>query len=1797
MIEILPEVNSLVELLRCRAERQSDATAFSFLTEDGKENVLTYGDLDRRARTLAVWLARRDAGGKRALLLYPPGLDYIAAFFGCLYAGTAAVPAYPPRLNANLRRMQSIVSDCRADFALTDAPTLAQLQLKFPDSPLLTELQWGVTDSWSEEDPGSWSAPAVGAQGTRLAFLQYTSGSTSAPKGVMLTHDNLLHNLGLIQRSFCLTPESRSVIWLPPYHDMGLIGGILQPLYTGFPVTLMSPAHFVQSPLKWLETISRTGASVSGGPNFAYELCVRKIAREELQALDLSRWTCAFTGSEPIQAETLKRFAEVFEPCGFRYESFYPCYGLAESTLFVTGAQRGTGPVVRSFEGKMLEENRVVTADSDSADGRSLVSSGCTLESDPQVVIVDPLTGERCGEDRVGEVWITGRSVAQGYWNREEQTAETFGGQLYGGGGGPFLRTGDLGFLSSGELFVTGRWKDLIIIRGRNYYPQDIEFCVSESHPAVRSGNGAAFSVTLDGEERLVIVHELERAFRKSDPLPVFESIVGAVAERCGLQVHAIALIRPASIHKTSSGKIQRSACRQAYLEGTLEILAKYREDGEYAGAEAPGEKDEADGSRKERPGLPDRAELLKLPDEERRRELVHYLCAETAHMVKGPSRCGPESTLQTLGFDSLMIVEWKARIEEVLEVDIPFDTLLDGPSLSDIAAVIDRLLLASEYQGEKKRLQAEPASQAEFPLSAGQRALWFLQKLNPAGRAYIISRTLHIRSGLRPELFVRAIDALHQRHPLLRSRVVERDGEPVLIPDKAVRDCITYTDTAGWPEVQVLERIREASELPVDLEQGPLFRVHLYGCGEGEAYLLFTLHHIIGDFWSFAVLAKEFGEVYSALTEDRNWTLPAEPGSYRTYVERQREALAGEAESGLTFWQSRLQGAEPVQLQHALPAPAPEEPRGRKVGFSLSSALSRRLAALARESGCSLYSTLLSAFTCLLHRYTGQSDLTVGTPTSGRLNRHDAGTFGYFVNPVVIRTASVPRETVREMIGRVHQGVTEALKHQTYPFPLLVERLQPHRGGRQPLFNVMFSMHVPVLEQDDGLVAAALGLPGAAVSLGPLTAELSEPAVQEAQFDLTLTMGRVGEVLHGSLEYDPARFTEEGMRRLAAHLTVLLEGMAQNPDERAARLPLLTREEEAWQAREWNSTNTPYPGPALQERFESWAEQAPERTAVVYQGRTVSYGELNRTANRLAHRLQSLGVGPDTLVGVCLDRSPELAAGLLAVLKSGGAYVPLDPSLPAQRLAYMTERAGLKALVTKRAWAEGFTERAGLTVICMDEEKPVTGLYPETNPQNDAGAEHLMYVIYTSGSTGTPKGASVYRRGFANLMQWYTGEFGMSEEDRILLISSPSFDLTQKNIFAPLVTGGQLVLLPSGPYDAREVSGLISRHGITLLNGTPSAFYPLLQETEAQGYAGLSTLRHVFLGGEAIAADKLAAWTQSPSCRAQVVNTYGPTECTDVTVFSRLTDMKSLAGKPVPIGRPVPNTRLYILNSELGMVPAGAPGELCIAGVQVGGGYLGDPGLTAEQFTANPYGDEAAPVLYRTGDLARYLPDGTVEYLGRMDHQVKIRGYRIEPGEIEAALRECGGVSDAFVMAREDRPGEHQLAAYIVGGGVPGKGQNAADFVQQWRMDLRRKLPDYMVPSAFVLLDRLPLSPNGKVDRKALPVPEGGGIREQPYTPPRTRTESALAVVWAEVLGLEKVGIHDNFFELGGHSLLATQVISRIRTSLQADLPVHRLFDTPTIAELAAALEEESTPKPSKPRMTRLSRSEHRVQ
>lgn len=1741
------DVSSLIDLLLWRALHEPDQPAYIFLSDKQDEEwSITYRELDRQAQAIAALLQRSSTVGERAILLFPPGLDYIAAFFGCLYAGIIAVPAYPPRLNRASPRLESMVADAQPTLALTTTLSLAHVQRWLVQMPSLAALRWLATDDLEHGGETSWHKPKTGAE--TLAFLQYTSGSTSLPKGVMLTHANLLHNLALTHRHFQLTPESRPVFWLPPYHDMGLIGGILQPIYGGFPVTLMSPVAFLQQPFRWLQTISQRRATASGAPNFAYELCVQKTTPEQRASLDLRCWQTTLNGAEPVRPATIERFCAAFQACGFRREVFYPCYGLAEATLFVSCSLPGNTPVTRSFDKKALAEHRVVLSSPEEEHAQVFVSCG-QPECGQRVVIVDPETLLRCLPSQVGEIWVTSPSVAQGYWNHPDETKRTFQAHLADTQEGPFLRTGDLGMLLEGELFVMGRCKDMLIIRGRNHYPQDIEQTVEQAHALLRPGCCAAFSLDEHDEERLVVVQEVTRHYVSSQKEEVALAVRQAVSSEHELQIYALVLIKSGTLPKTSSGKIQHQACKASFLAGTFEVIdISMLQDV----AEVVGDEETASLSLDT---------LLQAQPAQRQALLETTLKRLLAQKVGMSSHSiDVAGSLSALGLDSLQAIEIAYEIDTCFGITLPLTSLLQDMTLAQLSAEILARYEASSAPSSDTSVMAQTSiTDQRSVLSYGQRALWFLHQLAPQSTAYTIARAVRVTGSLDVAALQRAFQTLLARHAALRMTFTSTDGEPMQVAHAHPLLPWQVYLAEEWDEAFLQARLQEEKQRPFELTQGALLRLSVFVRAPEKYVLLLAVHHIVMDFWSFSVLVREFRTLYAAERAAEVPVLAPPCRHYMDYVSWQMQMLEGdEGARHWLYWQKHLAGDLPVL---SLPVDKPRQLvqtyHGAVWRFRLASDLTNHVKQLAKAFHTTLYTTLLAVLLTLLHRSTGQEDVIIGTLATGRTQAQWADLVGYFVNPLIIRAAITDQQTFAAVLEQVRALVLAALEHQDYPFALLLERLQLHRdAGHASFFQSMFVWQSAQAFQDASLAAFALEVPHAHLNVDHLQLEPWSIEDDTAQFDLTLTMAEVDGCLEGLWRYNLDLFYEPTIERLSQHFQTMLASLVHQPRQRIADVCLLTEGEKRLLVHTWNNTEQVIQpsGACLHQLFELQVARTPADVALVCGERHYTYAQLNSEANQLAQRLQALHVGPETLVGIYMDRSPAMVIAVLAILKAGGAYVPFDPAYPHERLAFMLTDSRMSMLLTQEHLAATLPAHhvQVLCFACALEKDESNAL---NNPLNKVCAENLAYVIYTSGSTGQPKGVAITHRSAVAFITWSLSHFRRAELAGVLASTSLCFDLSIFELFAPLCSGGTVILVEN----ALHLMSLASTIPVTLVNTVPSAMRELVQ---ADGLP--SSVRTVNLAGEPLYAALVNQLYQRTTVQ-RVFNLYGPTEDTTYSTYS-LVERES--EQEPTIGRPIAGTSIYLLDAYCQLVPIGSTGELYLGGLGLARGYLNQPALTATRFLPDPFSSVPGARLYKTGDLARYRHDGQIEYLGRRDHLVKVRGFRIELGEIEAVLGQHPAVQEAVVLVHERFPGDQRLVAYLTSLEA---GTLSSEMLRHF---LQEKLPAYMLPTLFILLEALPYAPNGKVDRQALLKLEGVDIRPATaYIAPQTAMEQTITTIWQEVLDVPRVGMHDNFFDLGGHSLLLLKVQQRIEAAYTRDIPIVKMFQYPTVSGLVAYL------------------------
>ncbi len=1308
-----------------------------------------------------------------------------------------------------------------------------------------------------------------------------------------------------------------------------------------------------------------------------------------------------------------------------------------------------------------------------------------------------------------GELHLCGVRLARGYLNRPELTAEKFIDNPFAHS--PFNRlykTGDLArYLPDGNIECFGRIDNQVKIRGFRIELGEIEAVLNQNIDVQTSC--VIIREDTPGDKYLVayIVAHYER-------IPMISELRQFLSSKLPLYMVPQAFVFLESLPLTTNRKVDRRA-----LPAPDKI-----------------------GNRRDQYVAP--------------RNGIEEMLVQIWTEILKIEQVGIYDNFFEIGGHSLLATQLVSRVRSLFKIELPLRSLFGAATVAELAHLIGQL------QQQNLTLTVPPilprTKDTELPLSFAQQRLWFLDQLQPNSALYNIPMVLHFRGNLNQKALEQSLREICNRHEVLRTNFVTIDGQPTQVI-QTTRETISVVDLQDLPIHEQAEKTQQLKQKqatqPFDLAKESLIRITLGVLSETEHLLLVCMHHIISDGWSIEVFIHELTSLYNAYVQNQPANLAPLPIQYADFALWQKQWLQGDVlQSQLNYWQNQLTAAPPLlSLPTDHPRPAVQSFVGTQQEFSLSPKLSQALNELSRQQGVTLFMTLLASFDALLYRYTGSSDILVGTPIANRNRGEIEGLIGFFVNTLVMRTDLSDNPSFSQLLTRVREVTMDAYAHQDLPFEMLVEALQPERDlSHTPLFQVAFVLQ---------------NTPKSEIAMTGLTVTDLPPENTTAKFDLTLAMVSTDDGLKGVWEYNTDLFESSTIERLSGHFLNLLGGIAANPQARISQLPLLTESETNQLLIEWNNTQVDYPEyKCIHQLFEEQVKRTPDAVAVVCSQQKLTYNELNCRANQLAHYLRKLGVKADTLVGISLERSLEMIVGLLGILKAGGAYLPLDPDYPSERLQFAIADAQLSLLVTQEGLIDKLPEHQA-PLILLDRFTEEINQNSQDNLTGVVTANNLANLIYTSGSTGKPKGVMVEHRGLFNLAQAQIKTFNLQSNSRILQFASLNFDASIWEIIMAIGAGATLyldtkdALMPGLP-----LMGRLKDYGITHITLPPSALAALPLED-------IPELQTIIVAGEACSEELIKQWATGRN----FFNAYGPTETSVCATVEKWTD----ATEKITIGRPIANTQIYILDSHLQPVPIGVPGELHIGGMGLAKGYLNRPELTQEKFIPNPFEkDEVIPPtplnkggnepskLYKTGDLARYLPDGKIEYLGRIDNQVKLRGFRIELGEIEALLNQNEAVQSSCVIVREDNLGDKRLVAYV----VPQPEINLT--INEIRQFLRAKLPDYMVPTAFILLDAFPLTPNGKIDRRALPAPDLQGQGE--YIAPRNPIEEKMAQIWAEVLKLERVSIEDNFFELGGHSLLATQVISRLQETFEIVVPLRYLFESPTIAQLSGVILKE---------------------
>jgi amino acid adenylation domain-containing protein len=1328
-----------------------------------------------------------------------------------------------------------------------------------------------------------------------------------------------------------------------------------------------------------------------------------------------------------------------------------------------------------------------------------------------------------------GELYVGGDGLARGYLNRPGLTADKFIPNPFtlpaeGEEGTRLYKTGDLArYLPDGNIEFIGRVDHQVKIRGFRIELGEIETALRQ-HPALKEVVVLAREDMPGRDKQLVayIVPEEEASAPSVSELRAFL--------KQGLPDYMLpsAFVTLEALPLTPNGKVDRRA-----LPAPEQV----------------------------RPALD---ETFVAP-----RTHVEEELARVWGDVLRLEGIGVHDDFFELGGQSLLATQALSRLNKIFDTELSLVSFFEHPTIARLAQEIAR-----QEQTAQPGIPLEPVAKGGvLPLSFAQQRLWFMDQLVPHSPLYNIPALLRIEGTLDVAVLRRCLDEIVRRHEALRTTFADHGHEPVQVISAPYPVKLEVHDLRALPqaerESQAQHLMHARAQQPFDLTQPSLLRATLVQHKDQAYQLLLTIHHIAADGWSLSVIVDELQALYCAFAEGRPSPLPELPLQYADFAGWQQRYVRSEAMTPhLDYWKAQFDGRLPVlDLPTDRPRPATQTYRGAKQSLPLPPALVETLEAFSRQENATLFMTMLAAFQTLLHRYSGQSDIVVGTAIANRNRAEIENLVGFFVNTLPLRCDLSGNPTFRELIGQVRQTTLGAFAHQDLPLETLIQELALQRDpSHNPLFQVMFVVqNMPV---------HAVQLPQASVSF---TSELDTGT---SKFDLIVFIEFPRERPTAIIEYNTDLFDTATINRMLGHYQTLLEGIVADPDQRLAQLPLLTQAERHQLLHDWNDTRSAYPRHAcVHELFEAQAARTPDAVAVVFETERLTYRELDQRANQLAHYLQKLGVGPETLVGLCVERSLDLVVGLLGVLKAGGAYVPLEPDYPEERLRFMLADTGVNILLTQQKLLPRFSGQ-DVSAICLDSQWETIVQHSPENLPHTTTPDNLAYVMYTSGSTGRPKGSSIPHRGIVRLVQ-ETNYARLGAEEVFLQIAPISFDAATLEVWAPLLNGGRLVIMPPHQPSLAELGQAIRQHQITTLWLTAGLFHLMVEEQ----LDDLLSPHQVMSGGDVLSVAHVQTVLQHAPQGLTFTNAYGPTENTTFTTCHPMTTPRTFA-KSVPIGRPIANTQIYILDAHIQPVPIGIPGEMYIGGAGLARDYLNRPALTATSFVPNPFGEPGSR-LYKTGDLARYLPDGNVEFLGRMDNQVKLRGFRIELGEIEVMLAQHPDVREAVAIVRQDDRQDKQLVAYVIG-----EVKSA-----QLRGYLEEKLPDYMIPSAFVRVETFPLTPNGKIDRRALPAPP----RERPaldqsFAAPRSATEKELLAIWEKVLQLQGLGIYDNFFQLGGHSLLATQVTSYVRDVFQINLPLRTFFQGPTIAELAQNVEAAQGTRLKEPALMPRSRSAHRV-
>ncbi len=1708
-----------------------DSRGITFILSGEHEVFVSYKEMYLYSLELLYYM--QQAGfkkGDEVVFQLEDNRKFMFSFWACVLGGMIPVPVTPGTNDEHKMKLFKIWNILKKPKLIASGKLIEKLEEFASENDLGNEIKSIRENVYCFEEINLTGKQGVVSEPNPedTAFIQFSSGSTGDPKGVVISHKNVLTNITAMAERAQTSSGDSTLSWMPLTHDMGLVGVHIVSVFLGINQYNMQTQLFIRYPVLWIKKASQHKATMLYSPNFGYKHFLKFFNKDVAKDWDLSNVRLVTNGAEPISIELCDEFMNTLSEYGLKRNTMYTVYGMAEATLGISFPDPGEEFRSVTFDRETLGVgDKVRIIQKEDKRGVTFADEGYPI-SDCYLRICDE-NNNPLEENYVGHIQIKGGNVTCGYYNRLDLTKEIISPDGW-------LDTGDLGLMINGRLIVAGRSKDIIFSGGQNFYSHDIER-VAESVEGVELGKIAAVGVFNEAKHSDELV--LFVLFKQKTELflPLVERLKKIISLRFGIEAQEVIPVK--HIPKTTSGKFQRYKLREAMEAGEFDAVKQ---------------------EIHELMAQKYNNRVIDLPQNDVENELVK-IWSEVLNI----EFVGTRDDFFAIGGDSLKAGQLISRVRETFGVELCHSELFENSDIVELAKLIENY--SKKLQAGDKDIAGISSEGGKMPLSSGQNRLYFLDRLNSGSSQYNLNMVLRIHGEVKRDALQKSLCEVVKRHKVLSVTFAEENGQPVqLYNDLDVK--IPFVDLSAKPdrENSMLELATAEAARPFELDKGPLFRSTLVGMGEREYVFIFVVHHIVFDGWSFGILLKELSHYYNVFSDGEHVSLEDAGIQYPDVAVWQMKRMEEEGISKqLEYWKGKLSGKLPVM---ELPADRQRPPvqsfKGAKFRFNVPEEMVKELQTLAQQKKVTMYMLLLAAFDLLLYRYTNQEDIIVGSPVANRTRSEMENVIGYFTNNLVLRTNISEGYNFDEFLKQVKQVTLEAYRNQEVPFEKLVEVLKVERDmSRNPLFQVLFSLQNMPLPQ---------------VKFGETSISPIDIDSKIARFDLALDIREVAGEMVADFEYNTDLFNEDTIARMAGHYNKLLQEITADSEKSVQSYDFLTQHEKEAFMKSWEETALDLGGTSCWvELFEEMAEKFPSSVAVAATDGSITYEELNKRANRLAHYLKSSGMGPEKIVGVFMNRTIDMMTALIGIHKASAAYLPMDPLFPKDRLAYMLEDADVDLILTQEPLIDMLPDNES-RIIPMDSEWAEIEKFGSENPEKHESGNNLAYLIYTSGSTGRPKGVQIEQYALLNLLKSMEEKTGVTNGDSLLAVTTLSFDIAGLELFMPMIAGAKVVIAGRDDVtDGNRMAEMLEEHNITLMQATPATWRLLIES----GWKGAKNLK-ILCGGEALPKDLAGQLLERCGC---LLNVYGPTE---TTIWSTLEQVDSPEDNT--IGKPIANTRVYILDKAMNHLPFGVPGELYIGGEGLARGYINQPELSAEKFVADPFiqgkwnliklqtKEKASARMYRTGDMARLLPDGRIEFLGRADQQVKIRGFRIELGEIETLLNQNPSIKESVVAVKELIPGQNALVAYIIPEKDKDSKELGADVLRRY---LKEMLPDYMIPSAFVCMEAFPMTPNRKIDRKALAVPQGFVPQlEGDFTAPSDEVETRLVEIWQEVLNLNRVGVKDNFFDLGGHSLLLTKVRNKIKEIFNKEVSTMDLFKYTTIEALSRHIKGETEDK-----------------